>query len=93
MPQPEVKEVATKATQIHNPDGSVSTEQSITVGTDRGYINLPTIIDGKRLTDQEAIKRALLTGKHSEPYKTIEEAEKSAQERSDAIGRLLAKER
>ena len=41
---------------VHNPDGSLSTERSLTVGYDDGIYLIPTIINGKVVSDEEAIE-------------------------------------
>jgi len=40
---------------IQNPDGSFSTERTITVGVDGRFLNIPTIVDGRQRTPSEAI--------------------------------------
>lgn len=88
-----VEKAARTKKRIRNPDGSYSSERSITVNTDRGWINLPTIINGVQLSREEARKRALKTGNHSRYYNTVEEAVKAAGERSRALGRAGRKYR
>lgn len=39
-----------------NPDGSFSTERTITVGMDGKYLLIPTIVGGKQFSEDEAIK-------------------------------------
>jgi len=91
MPQPTPRKVAKNAKRIKNRDGSISTERTITVSTGAGYVNLPSVLNGKQLSDSDAIKRAFKSGNHSRPYKTIKEAEMAARRRSGAIGRSAKK--
>lgn len=75
---------------IRNDDGSISTERSITV-TEKSLnngrpTNIPTIWDGKQLSDAEAIDRAVKSGQKFESFQTIDEAVKAAKARSDALG-------
>jgi hypothetical protein len=77
---------------INNKDGSFSTERSITVqsdGLNQGLpTNIPTIWEGKELTVKDAVKRAIESRQKFPSFKTIEEAETSAIERSNEIGKL-----
>jgi hypothetical protein len=43
-------------TIVKNPDGTVSTEQTITVEMDGGFVNIPTMFRGKKFPDNEAIE-------------------------------------
>lgn len=83
------EQVAQQKPRIQNPDGSVSTERSITIGVDDGFINIPTIVNGRQLTADQAIEASKTDGIQRQRFGTIAEAEKAAQQRSDAIGRAL----
>jgi len=87
MGQPTPRQVAKHAAKIKNADGTFSTERTITVSTGAGYVNLPTVQNGKQLADSTAITRAFQSGNHSRPYSTIKEAKMAARRRSGAIGR------
>ncbi len=89
MPRPNLKQ-ARKKKSILNPDRSRSTERSITVGDkETGYVNIPTIYQGKQLTPRQAVARAKRAGfRGRKRYKTIKAAVRDARMRSQALGRL-----
>lgn len=74
----------TKRKVLNNPDGSISTESSITI-TEKGKdgkeiaVNLPTVIDGKRMSDKDAVAYYKRTGEHLGKFASIKEAESAAQ--------------
>lgn len=49
---------------LKNPDGSYSTTSSIGVGTDKGEVVIPTVVDGKRLSDADAAAHYRKTGQN-----------------------------
>ena len=49
---------------LYNPDGGYSTTSSMSFGTDKGEVLIPTVIDGKRLTKADAIAHYRKTGEH-----------------------------
>lgn len=75
---------------VQNPDGTHSTELTITVQDERLNGNLPTNIPslwGGAVVDQEtAIQNAVRSGRQFQPYETIEEAVRAARARSAAGG-------
>ncbi len=80
-------EAARTKPRILNPDGTYSSERSITIGVDGRYINIPTIWNGKQLSQSEAIKRAMQSRIRYPKFNTLRQAVRTAKERTDALGR------
>lgn len=77
--------------EIKNPDGSVSTERTITIQKQDGrYYNIPTIVNGIPLSHQQAIT-AHNIGSNPEVsnHKTLPEALTSAKARTQMLGEGL----
>lgn len=77
------EEASTKLSRppVKLPDGSVGTVKSIGVGDDRGEWVIPTIVNGKPVSNKEAI-RLWKQGKNEAiggPFKTVEESNDYAQ--------------
>ncbi len=64
---------------LKNPDGSVSTTSSMSIGTSDGEVLIPTVVDGKRLTKEQAIAQYRKTGQHLGIFKTPDEADAYAE--------------
>lgn len=79
-------EAAKTKPRILNPDGSYSSERTISIGVDDGFINIPTIWDGKQLSHSEAIKRSKKSRIRYPRFKTLDEAVKAAGQRSKNLG-------
>jgi hypothetical protein len=72
---------------LPNPDGSVSTIESISIGTDRGEILIPTISpEGARLSDEEAVELFETTGQHLGIFTSSEAASEFARRLSTMLG-------
>lgn len=73
-----VKEANTELwdrTPLLNDDGSTSTTSSISIGTDDGEVLIPTVVDGVRLTEDEAIEHYRKTGQHLGIFSSVPAAE------------------
>lgn len=75
---------------IVNPDGSVTTERSITV-TDPGLnggrpTNIPTVWSGRVVSDDEAVQDAINSGMTFPSFTSIDEAVRAAEQRSQDLG-------
>lgn len=68
---------------VHNEDGSISTVRSFTANFDGKEVLLPTVIDGKIVSEEEAIDHYLKTGEYLGMFDTVEEADEYAQILSD----------
>jgi hypothetical protein len=64
---------------LNNPDGSVSSERSFSIGTDQGEVLIPRVFDGKDHTEQEAIAHYRKTGQHMGIFDTPEHADAYAE--------------
>lgn len=69
-----------KRPQFVNPDGSISTVRSMSIGTDNGEVLIPTISpDGKSWDEQQAIDNFRATGQHLGIFDSVRNAETYAQ--------------
>lgn len=78
---------------LQNGDGSVSTERTITVQVDDlnggKPTNIPTIWNGKPVSQDEAIANAVKSGQHFTAFNTVDDAVSAAKTRSNALGNEL----
>lgn len=65
---------------VRNEDGSISTERSFSVNIDGKETLLPTVIDGRIVSEDEAIDHYYKTGEHLGQFDTVEEASAYAEE-------------
>jgi hypothetical protein len=79
--------------KLKNPDGSFSTERTATFGftvdgVDK-FFNIPTIVDGKQLTPDEAVNDFLAgVNKPVGVFKSQKDAVKAAEKRTKKIGEV-----
>ena len=72
---------------LRNPDGSISTEETITIEVDGKFYNIPTIVNGVRVPEHAA--ELLFRAGQNKPvgeFKSLDEALKAAKERSNWLG-------
>lgn len=77
---------------LPNADGSVSTEESITITDPRinngAPTNIPSIWNGQRYADEgDAVAQALASGQQFQSFPNIDEAVNAARARSEMLGR------
>ena len=79
--------INTQRPAINNPDGSISTEKTITIEIDGKYYLVPTIVNGKQVTPDEAVL-SMMSGKNPAvgEFNSAVEAEVAARLRSSQIG-------
>lgn len=65
---------------LENDDGSYSTTSSLSIGTDEGEVLIPTVIDGHRLTKEQAIQHYHETGEHLGIFSSAEDADAYAED-------------
>jgi len=79
-----------------NPDGSFSTEESITITDPRinggAPTNIPSIWGGRRYDEENAVLQALQSKLQFDAYKNIDEAVWAARMRSEMLGRVRGNE-
>ena len=59
---------------VQNEDGTISTVRSMSINQDGKEILIPTVIDGKVVSDEEAIDAFHRTGEHLGVFATVEDA-------------------
>ena len=90
------KKIAKKRPLIVNKKGGVSSELSITVNDPKlnkgRATNIPSIQNGKEMTQRAAINFAVKSGKKFKSFGSIDKAVSAAKERSASIGKKRKKE-
>ena len=79
---------------INNPDGSYSTERSITIPDPRNpgkWINIPSIWGGMQLSEPAATGAAMSNGNLGPSFSTIDDAVRAAIRRSFSLDRDAAR--
>jgi len=75
---------------VRNPDGSVSTIRSISVGIDGQEILIPTVSEeGRIMSDDEAVQQYRRTGRHLGKFNSSEAASRYAVQLHEEQERLL----
>lgn len=75
--------------QVRNPDGSVSTVRTISIGTDGGEVVIPTVVGGKVLSNDAAIAHYRQTGENFGTFRSVDDANAFAQALHEYHARLL----
>jgi hypothetical protein len=60
--------------KVTNPDGSISTVRTMSIGVDGGEVLIPTVVGGRVLSDQDAIAHYRSTGENFGTFRTPDEA-------------------
>ena len=69
--------------KVKNKDGSYSTVRTIGIEDNGKHVNIPTVVNGRVVSNQEAVNHYRRTGQHLGKYDSREEA--------DAAARALSK--
>lgn len=78
--------------KVRNSDGSYSTVRTIGIEIDGGrHVNIPTVIDGKVVSNEEAIKHFRRTGKHLGIFSSREEADAAARKLHESQAQLYGR--
>ena len=69
-------------------DGQIMTERSFSIGTDQGEVLLPSIIDGKEVSQEQAVEHFRKTGEHLGVFKSSKDATAYAKALHERQGRV-----
>lgn len=65
--------------QVNNPDGSISTVRSISIEQDGKTYLIPTVVNGKVVSNEEAIQHFRATGEHMGVFRDNQSADNEAE--------------
>lgn len=65
---------------LRTPDGGYRTENSISIGTDKGEVLIPTVVNGRQLTQQQAVEHFYKSGEQLGTFSTPGAATSYAQQ-------------
>lgn len=71
---------------VQNPDGSVSTVRSITVEMGGAVYLIPTIVNGRAVSPDQAVNHFRRTGRHLGAFRTVADADRYAAQAHDQMG-------
>ena len=77
--------------KIQNPDGTFSTEETITIPRGGKWYNVPTIVNGQRMNPQDVenwFSQGAPNIPHVGEFGSMDEAVTAARRRTDTIGRV-----
>ena len=80
----------TKRPWVQNPDGTVSSELSFSFEEDGKEVLIPSIVNGKVLSQEDAIAHYKKTGEHLGKFENVESANAAAQKIHEEQGKRLA---
>jgi hypothetical protein len=72
---------------LHNPDNSFSTIESMSFNDGTHEVLIPTIVNGRRMSEDDAIAHYYKTGQHLGKFKSAAEADAYAKRLSEEQGR------
>ena len=74
---------------IANPDGSVSTQRTVTEGPPGDFMNVPSIVRGRQLPPDQAMQVARGSGRQFPRFDTPQAGEEAAKRRSMGIQQAI----
>ena len=79
--------------KVQNKDGSYSTVYSIGIEADGNFINIPRVVGGRVVSEDEAKKEFRRSGKHLGIYKSQAERDKAAIDLHNSQAQMYDKRR